>query len=351
FLLVKQSAHDPIFKVRRLYNNFLTRQATVYVHTGLYSQSCDLGAAVFLSIATNIYELIVWKAFSPTTVNIGRGSEFELRKRARCPLPSALHVAQQRLGAPGGVLEGAAPECDAADLDGGHYCGIKILGKSNRFRGQRWTYPSKLHSMPTSNVFIVSQMLSTRFPWNFEILAHSATARNRRDRILHVATANTLKEAVLHPIHTAINIALMLSVCALFSETWIEISGSGEAVMASYREGTMYVELKQVVPMAAALGGTIPGLLSVAADLSGVIGSGTGILMAVTIIYRCEFFLFCSRLCFHLFSLLWREREASQMRTRQLGCCMTKRKGLSHPGSDSTPSLLLLYASAVRRSQ
>ena len=50
----------------------------------------------------------------------------------------------------------------------------------------------------------------------------------------------------------------------------------------------MYKELKRVIPTAAAFGGAILGLLSVAADLSGAIGSGTGILMAVTIIYSCE---------------------------------------------------------------
>ncbi|KAH6907417.1 hypothetical protein BKA70DRAFT_1427809 [Coprinopsis sp. MPI-PUGE-AT-0042] len=55
--------------------------------------------------------------------------------------------------------------------------------------------------------------------------------------------------------------------------------------MAGHREGSMYKELKRVIPAAAAFGGAILGLLSVAADSSGAIGSGTGILMAVTIIY------------------------------------------------------------------
>jgi hypothetical protein len=59
--------------------------------------------------------------------------------------------------------------------------------------------------------------------------------------------------------------------------------------MAGHREGSMYKELKRVIPTAAAFGGAILGLLSVAADLSGAIGSGTGILMAVTIIYGCEY--------------------------------------------------------------
>ncbi len=58
-------------------------------------------------------------------------------------------------------------------------------------------------------------------------------------------------------------------------------------VMAGHREGGMYKELKRVIPTAAAFGGAILGLLSVAADLMGAIGSGTGILMAVTIIYSC----------------------------------------------------------------
>ena len=58
--------------------------------------------------------------------------------------------------------------------------------------------------------------------------------------------------------------------------------------MAGHREGSMYRELKRVIPTAAAFGGAILGLLSVAADLMGALGSGTGILMAVTIIYSCE---------------------------------------------------------------
>ena len=41
------------------------------------SQSSGLGSGISLFIATNICETIVWKAFSPATVNTGRGTEFE----------------------------------------------------------------------------------------------------------------------------------------------------------------------------------------------------------------------------------------------------------------------------------
>jgi len=78
------------------------------------------------------------------------------------------------------------------------------------------------------------------------------------------------------------------------------VSGSGprevakqlkeqQMVMAGHREGSMYKELKKVIPTAAAFGGAVLGLLSVAADLSGALAGGTGILMAVTTIYSCEF--------------------------------------------------------------
>lgn len=44
----------------------------------------------------------------------------------------------------------------------------------------------------------------------------------------------------------------------------------------------MYRELKRIIPTAAAFGGACIGALSVASDLMGALGSGTGILLAVT---------------------------------------------------------------------
>merc|ERR1712216_235841 len=43
----------------------------------LLQKGYGLGSGISLFIATNICETIVWKAFSPTTINHGRGTEFE----------------------------------------------------------------------------------------------------------------------------------------------------------------------------------------------------------------------------------------------------------------------------------
>ncbi|KAI0245395.1 hypothetical protein BJV78DRAFT_1288016 [Lactifluus subvellereus] len=55
--------------------------------------------------------------------------------------------------------------------------------------------------------------------------------------------------------------------------------------MAGHRGGSVYKELKRVIPTAVAQRSAVLGLLSVLANLMGAIGSGPDILMAVTIIY------------------------------------------------------------------
>ena len=51
-----------------------------------------------------------------------------------------------------------------------------------------------------------------------------------------------------------------------------------QMVIAEPREGSIYKELKRVVPTVTALGGAILGLLSVVGDLMGAIGNEHGIL-------------------------------------------------------------------------
>merc|ERR550537_334657 len=43
----------------------------------LLQKGYGMGSGISLFIATNICETIVWKSFSPSTINTGRGTEFE----------------------------------------------------------------------------------------------------------------------------------------------------------------------------------------------------------------------------------------------------------------------------------
>jgi len=56
-------------------------------------------------------------------------------------------------------------------------------------------------------------------------------------------------------------------------------------IITGIRDTSMIAYLNKYIPIAATFGGMCIGLLTIIADFLGAIGSGTGILLAVTIIY------------------------------------------------------------------
>ncbi|CAF9904806.1 translocon subunit [Imshaugia aleurites] len=312
-------------------------QAMVFVLTGLYGQPADLGAGVCvllvvqlclsglivilldellqkgyglgsgisLFIATNICESILWKALSPTTINTGRGPEFEGAIIALFHLlltwpdkQRALQEAFYRQNLPNimNLLATLVVFAAVIYLQGFR---VEIPVKSSRQRGMRGSYPIRLFytsNMPimlqsalASNIFLVSQMLYSRFTDNLLVKLLGVWEPREGSAQLYAVSGVAYYK-------TAIYIVFMLTACAIFSKTWIEVSGSAPRdvakqlkeqglVMSGHREQSMYRELKRIIPTAAAFGGACIGALSVASDLMGALGSGTGILLAVTIIY------------------------------------------------------------------
>ena len=188
---------------------------------------------------------------------------------------------------------------------------VELPVKSDRQRGMRGSYPIRLFytsNMPimlqsalSSNIFLISQMLYSRFSENllvrlvgvWETKDGSSQLSPISGMVYYMNPPMNFKDAVLDPIHTAVYIVYMLTACAVFSKTWIEVSGSSPRdvakqlkdqglVMAGHRDQSMYRELKRIIPTAAAFGGACIGALSVASDLMGALGSGTGTLLAVT---------------------------------------------------------------------
>ncbi|PPQ88810.1 hypothetical protein CVT25_010461 [Psilocybe cyanescens] len=204
----------------------LLPSAMIYVLTGLYDQPLGLVTDICLFIATNICKLIIWKAFSPTTVNIRRGSEFEGALIVLVHLlftwhdkGRALREAFWREGLPNfmSLILTVAIFAVMIYLQG---FTIEIPVKSNRCSTQ-------LQSALTSNVFIVSNKLATRFPRNFSVkvlgvwesLGDSLQLWATGRITYYMSPPHTLKEAVLDWIHAATYIPFTLSACALFSKT------------------------------------------------------------------------------------------------------------------------------------
>lgn len=112
----------------------------------------------------------------------------------------------------------------------------------------------------------------------------------------YISPPGGFTELFTDPVHCVFYIVFMLATCGLFSKTWIEVSGSGVNDVAKqlkernltykgFTEQGTKKQLRRLIPVAAAFGGMCIGALSIVADFMGVIGSGTGMLLAVTIIY------------------------------------------------------------------
>jgi len=113
----------------------------------------------------------------------------------------------------------------------------------------------------------------------------------------YVSPPQSIAEIFYDPFHAIFYFTFILTACALFSKTWIEVSGSSardvakqlrdqQMVMKGHRDSSLVHVLNRYIPTAAAFGGMCIGALTVVADFMGAIGSGTGILLAVTIIYQ-----------------------------------------------------------------
>ncbi|KAE9458014.1 hypothetical protein C3L33_10065, partial [Rhododendron williamsianum] len=257
----------------------------------LLQKGYGLGSGISLFIATNICESIIWKAFSPTTINSGRGAEFEGAIIAlfhllitRTDKVRALREAFYRQNLPNVTNLLATVLIFLVVI---YFQGFRVVlpVRSKNARGQQGSYPIKLFytsNMPiilqsalVSNLYFISQEVQWKFHCELAGLADMAA----------------------NPFHALFYIVFMLSACALFSKTWIEVSGSSardvakqlkeqQMVMPGHRESNLQKELNRYIPTAAAFGGVCIGALTVLADFMGAIGSGTGILLAVTIIYQ-----------------------------------------------------------------
>ena len=288
----------------------------------LLQKGYGLGSGISLFIATNICESIIWKAFSPTTINTGRGTEFE---GAIIALFHLLITRQNKLRA----LREAFYRSNLPNLTNListvlifliliYFQGwrVDLPLKYAKYRGQQGKYPIKLFytsNMPiilqtalVSNLYFLSQLLYNRYGGNIlvrilgvwkELKENPGNSVPVSGIAYYISPPQTLAEIGRDPIHAIFYMIFILASCALFSKTWIEVSGSSpkdvakqlrdqQLILKGHRNNSIVHELNRYIPAAAAFGGMCIGALTVLADFLGAIGSGTGILLAVTIIYQ-----------------------------------------------------------------
>ena len=100
-------------------------------------------------------------------------------------------------------------------------------------------------------------------------------------------------------VHAVLYISILTSTCIVFGKFWVEMAGQGpEAVANQLQKSGMFIPgfrrdprivrkvLDRYIPPITILGAAFVGLLAGFADLTGALGSGTGILLTVGIVYR-----------------------------------------------------------------
>eukprot|EP00516_Mucochytrium_quahogii_P006737 CAMPEP_0203762094 /NCGR_PEP_ID=MMETSP0098-20131031/15049_1 /ASSEMBLY_ACC=CAM_ASM_000208 /TAXON_ID=96639 /ORGANISM=" , Strain NY0313808BC1" /LENGTH=467 /DNA_ID=CAMNT_0050656367 /DNA_START=177 /DNA_END=1580 /DNA_ORIENTATION=- len=288
----------------------------------LLQKGYGLGSGISLFIATNICESIMWKAFSPTTINTGRGTEFEGAVIALFHLlitrPNKIQALweafyRQNLPNVSNLLATVLVFVIVIYFQGFK---VEIPLKSHRIRGHTTTYPIKLfytsnipiilQTAMVSNLYFISQVLYKKFNHNILVrllgkweAVSGAPGQTKPVGGLayYISPPTNLADILSDPIHGIIYIAFIITACGVFSRTWIDVSGSSPRDVAKqlrdqglaiggYRDSSMISVLNRYIPTAATFGGMCIGLLSVVADFMGAIGSGTGILLAVTIIHQ-----------------------------------------------------------------
>lgn len=283
-----------------------------------------MGSGISLFIATNICENIVWQCFSPNTYNFGRGTEFE-----GCVI-GLIHLLITRSDK-GRALQEAFTRSHLPNVSSLLATGVIFLVviyfqgirvemslKHHQARNYQGNYPIKLfytsntpiilQSALVSLVYFLSQMLYKSLP-NFFLVQligewETSEAGGGSSQLVpvgglvyYMSPPHSLVHVLNDPFHALLYIAFMLVTTALFSRMWIDVSGSASKDVAQqlrqqgvffggHRDTAMVHELNRYIPTAAAFGGMCIGLLTVLADFMGAMGSGTGILLAVTTVYQ-----------------------------------------------------------------
>ncbi len=100
-------------------------------------------------------------------------------------------------------------------------------------------------------------------------------------------------------VHVVVYISFLMIICVIFGQFWVETTGMGPKEVAEqldaaglqipgYRRDPRIVTslLEKYIPPIVVIGSAFVGLLAGLADLTGALGTGTGILLAVSILYR-----------------------------------------------------------------
>jgi protein transport protein SEC61 subunit alpha len=188
---------------------------------------------------------------------------------------------------------------------------------STKYRGFTAVYPIKLlytsvipvilASALTANAVFMGQMLWANYNPNNENPAFNWVAQfdpnSRGGRatptggiLYYITSPRSLDIVAADPVRAAVYVIFMTAIVTVFSRLWVELGGlsaktaaknllDADVQVPGFRrsEGSVEVLLNKYIPSLTIISGIIIGLLASVSDVLNVFGSGTGILLMVSI--------------------------------------------------------------------
>lgn len=277
----------------------------------LLTNGWGLGSGSNLFVASNFCENLVWKALSPVVLSSGRFKTFEGALFAlphlittRGNFTRAIKEALFRKNAPNlsTLIATIFMFFFVVYLQGFRFNipihHVKIKGHSTVYPIKLFytsTTPIMLHNAITTNIKLISRILNKKFPDLFITRLFGNWKENEPiNGLVWIITApKNIRKDFMH--FLVYSLFTMVS-CGFLSRAWIEMSGKSPKDVAKrlkdqnltikgYRQETLIKVLYKYIPLAANAGGVAIGLVTIVSEILGIVGSGTGILLAVGTIF------------------------------------------------------------------
>lgn len=272
-----------------------------------------LGSGISLFIAAGVSQIIFWNCFAPIPADdgylvgallafgqsIGRG-EFGAIFFREGNLPTMIgFISMLIIFAVIMYLEGIK---------------INIPIAHARFRGFRASYPVKffyvsvipviLASALFANIYFGANIMSSRFPnsplTKFLGGIDPATGSPIGNGLVYYITPpRSIELLAQDPLRAVIYTLIFVGICIAFSITWIEVTNLNSRSVAKQlissgmhipgfrrAEGPIKDVLDRYIPAVAIMGGLSIGLIAAIADFFSSFGTGTGILLATSIMWQ-----------------------------------------------------------------
>ncbi|EER18604.1 protein transport protein Sec61 subunit alpha, putative [Perkinsus marinus ATCC 50983] len=324
-LLVGAGAFGPISAIGGLNAGLLVGQMVissiaVMSMDELLQKGYGFGATgINTFIAMSVCEQILSSGLSFKTIDVGRGPEKEGVVLALFQLTfrdgiSGLKEAMFRSGA-GNIITLLATVFIFALVNYFQVFRVELPVKHVKARSHAGMYPIKLFytgGMPIiiyatclANAYLLSQILYAMFPemkvigflGKWEYSEFTGLARPIAGLAYYFSPPQSTVSIFTDPINLIIFVSSVPISCGIASRMWLNVSGTGardiarqlkdqQMTMRGYRDSTVISVLDKYITPCAVVGGVVVGAIAVTGELLGAVGSGAGIILAVTTIYQ-----------------------------------------------------------------